>query len=263
MEKKKKELQKKKFQLRKLISELSKYKARHTELISIYIPAGYQIQNVINQIAEDEITVNVQNFAEISITSLDIPSEVTTGEEFTVYATILNSGTIDAKSVSATIHLPVSIVLTSGYETQNVGTISKGGSITVSWTVRAQKAGKTTDGILSQPVEQTESINVTITSSNAGSNSENGSTVVKPSPTYQIINTSVLGIPIIAFAAILIIIPIIAFFSIRYIVSRRDFEDVWPSRFAGIKRRFAIPKKAELFEEGLMHFEKEEFKRNF
>lgn len=49
----KKSLQKKKFQLRKLLSELSKYRARHTELITVYIPAGYQLQNVINQIAEE------------------------------------------------------------------------------------------------------------------------------------------------------------------------------------------------------------------
>jgi len=53
MEKEKKELQKKKFLLRKLLSELSKYRARHTELITVYVPAGYQIQNIINQIAEE------------------------------------------------------------------------------------------------------------------------------------------------------------------------------------------------------------------
>jgi len=51
MEKEKKELQKKKFRLRKLLSELSKYRARHTELITVYIPAGYQMQNIINQLA--------------------------------------------------------------------------------------------------------------------------------------------------------------------------------------------------------------------
>jgi peptide chain release factor subunit 1 len=53
MEQAKKELQKRKFQLRKLLSELSKHKARHTELISVYVPAGYQIQNIINQLAEE------------------------------------------------------------------------------------------------------------------------------------------------------------------------------------------------------------------
>ena len=53
MEKEKKELQKKKFLLRKLLSELGKYRARHTELITVYVPAGYQIQGIINQIAEE------------------------------------------------------------------------------------------------------------------------------------------------------------------------------------------------------------------
>jgi peptide chain release factor subunit 1 len=53
MEAAKKDLQKKKFQLRKMLAELSKYKARHTELITVYVPAGYQIQNIINQIAEE------------------------------------------------------------------------------------------------------------------------------------------------------------------------------------------------------------------
>ena len=53
MDKDKKETQKKKFRLRKLLSELSKYRARHTELITVYIPAGYQMQNIINQLGEE------------------------------------------------------------------------------------------------------------------------------------------------------------------------------------------------------------------
>ena len=53
MEQAKKELQKKKFLLRKMLSELGKYRARHTELITVYVPAGYQIQNVINQVADE------------------------------------------------------------------------------------------------------------------------------------------------------------------------------------------------------------------
>jgi peptide chain release factor subunit 1 len=53
MEQAKKDLQKRKFLLRKMLSELSKYRARHTELITVYIPAGYQIQGIINQIAEE------------------------------------------------------------------------------------------------------------------------------------------------------------------------------------------------------------------
>ncbi len=53
MDQDKKDKQKKKFQLRKMLSELGKYRARHTELISVYIPAGYQIQNILNQIADE------------------------------------------------------------------------------------------------------------------------------------------------------------------------------------------------------------------
>ena len=53
MDKAKKEQQKRKFAMRKLLSELGKYRARHTELISVYIPAGYQLQNIINQLSEE------------------------------------------------------------------------------------------------------------------------------------------------------------------------------------------------------------------
>jgi peptide chain release factor subunit 1 len=53
MEGEKKELQKKKFAMKRLLSELSKYRARHTELISVYIPAGFQIQEIINQLSEE------------------------------------------------------------------------------------------------------------------------------------------------------------------------------------------------------------------
>ena len=37
------------FALRKKLKELSKYRARHTELISVYVPEGYDLQKVINQ----------------------------------------------------------------------------------------------------------------------------------------------------------------------------------------------------------------------
>jgi len=42
--------------LKNLLKELSRYRARHTELISVYIPAGYSIQNVISQLAEETST---------------------------------------------------------------------------------------------------------------------------------------------------------------------------------------------------------------
>ncbi|UCD04318.1 MAG: peptide chain release factor 1 [Candidatus Woesearchaeota archaeon] len=44
---------KSKFKLKKLIRELSKYRARHTELISVYVPAGYNL-NLINQQLDNE-----------------------------------------------------------------------------------------------------------------------------------------------------------------------------------------------------------------
>ena len=164
--------------------------------------------------------------------------------------------------VQATIHLPVSMVLTSGYETQTVGTISTGGSITVSWTVRAQKAGKTTGGIISTPIEQTEDTNVTITSSNAGSTSKNGSIVIKPSLTYQVIYTSIFGLPILAFVTLLIVVSLVAFFGIRYIISHRDWEeDVNLRRSVIPKTRYEIPEKAGFFEEGLAYFEQENYQQ--
>ncbi|MFX1465493.1 MAG: tetratricopeptide repeat protein [Promethearchaeota archaeon] len=211
--------------------------------------------DTIDQVAEDEIKVIVQNFAKISITSLELPSEVITGEEFTVYATIVHSGTIDAEYVRATINLPASMVLTSGYETQTVGTIPTGSNITVSWNVKAQKTGKTTSGVLSTPTEQTESINVTVTSDNAGSTSENGNINVKPSLTYQIIQTSLLGIPILAFVTLLIFVSIVAFFSIRHIISRRDLEDNGSRRSLIPKIRYAISRKSGVLEQGLDYFE--------
>ncbi|MEM5815312.1 MAG: hypothetical protein QXD89_02395 [Candidatus Aenigmatarchaeota archaeon] len=42
--------------LKKVIKELEKIKGRHTELVSVYIPAGYNIYDVINQIVEERST---------------------------------------------------------------------------------------------------------------------------------------------------------------------------------------------------------------
>jgi len=44
---------KERFALRKKLKELEKYRARHTELVSVYIPSGYDIQKVINQISNE------------------------------------------------------------------------------------------------------------------------------------------------------------------------------------------------------------------
>ncbi|MEM4347447.1 MAG: peptide chain release factor aRF-1 [Candidatus Altiarchaeota archaeon] len=44
--------------LRKLIRELKEKQGRHTELISIYIPAGYDINNVISQLLQEQGTAS-------------------------------------------------------------------------------------------------------------------------------------------------------------------------------------------------------------
>ncbi|MGC8940518.1 MAG: peptide chain release factor aRF-1 [Candidatus Nanoarchaeia archaeon] len=53
MDQEKKLTQRKKFEIKRILSELSKYRARHTEFISVYIPAGFDLQQVINQLCEE------------------------------------------------------------------------------------------------------------------------------------------------------------------------------------------------------------------
>ncbi|MBD3262820.1 peptide chain release factor 1 [Candidatus Woesearchaeota archaeon] len=48
--------QKQKLQLKKLVKELSSYRARHTELISVYVPAGYNLDLIINQLQSESGT---------------------------------------------------------------------------------------------------------------------------------------------------------------------------------------------------------------
>mgnify|MGYP001172243801 FL=1 len=45
--------EKEKFELSSKLKELSKFKARHTELVSVYIPSEYDIQKVISQLSEE------------------------------------------------------------------------------------------------------------------------------------------------------------------------------------------------------------------
>ncbi|MCK4492056.1 MAG: peptide chain release factor 1, partial [Candidatus Altiarchaeales archaeon] len=47
---------KEEYKLRKLINELKNKRGRHTELVSVYIPSGYDINLVINQLAEEQGT---------------------------------------------------------------------------------------------------------------------------------------------------------------------------------------------------------------
>lgn len=47
-----------KFQLRKIIEQLESYRGRHTELVSVLIPAGQNIHSVINQIISEQGTAS-------------------------------------------------------------------------------------------------------------------------------------------------------------------------------------------------------------
>ena len=48
-----KEQRKQRFKLRKLVRELQKFRARHTELITVYVPKDYNIQGPIDQISTE------------------------------------------------------------------------------------------------------------------------------------------------------------------------------------------------------------------
>jgi len=45
-----------KYRLKKLIKELKKYRGRHTELISVYVPQGYNLNLILNQLSSEQGT---------------------------------------------------------------------------------------------------------------------------------------------------------------------------------------------------------------
>ena len=47
-----------KFKLKKLIKELSKHRGRHTELVTVYIPQGYDIIKIIQHLAQEQGTAS-------------------------------------------------------------------------------------------------------------------------------------------------------------------------------------------------------------
>lgn len=50
------------YKLRKLIEELDKIKGRHTELVSVYIPKGFNLQEIVNMLRQEyTLTENVKN----------------------------------------------------------------------------------------------------------------------------------------------------------------------------------------------------------
>jgi peptide chain release factor subunit 1 len=46
------------FHLKKLVKELEKHRGRHTELVSVYIPAGYDLNLIVNHVAQEQGTAS-------------------------------------------------------------------------------------------------------------------------------------------------------------------------------------------------------------
>ena len=46
------------FELKRLIKELEKCKGRHTELVSVYVPSGYDMNKIINHLAQEQGTAS-------------------------------------------------------------------------------------------------------------------------------------------------------------------------------------------------------------
>ncbi len=49
---------KQRFELKKFIRQLEKYKGRHTELVSVYIPEGYELVKIIQQLSQEQGTAS-------------------------------------------------------------------------------------------------------------------------------------------------------------------------------------------------------------
>ena len=45
-----------KLKLRKFIKDLSRARARHTELVTVYVPQGYDMTKIINHLAQEKGT---------------------------------------------------------------------------------------------------------------------------------------------------------------------------------------------------------------
>src|SRR3989344_3981067 len=49
---------KQQYKLKKLIQELRKYRGRHTELVTVYVPTGYDLNKIIQHLAEEQGTAS-------------------------------------------------------------------------------------------------------------------------------------------------------------------------------------------------------------
>ncbi|MBW2982105.1 peptide chain release factor 1, partial [Candidatus Woesearchaeota archaeon] len=47
---------KQKHELKKFITELSKHRGRHTELVSVYIPSGYDMNKILTHLSQEQGT---------------------------------------------------------------------------------------------------------------------------------------------------------------------------------------------------------------
>jgi peptide chain release factor subunit 1 len=50
------------YKLRKILKELSGIRGRHTELVSVYVPSGFNLQEIVNMLRQEyTLTENVKN----------------------------------------------------------------------------------------------------------------------------------------------------------------------------------------------------------
>ena len=49
---------KQRFEIKKFVKELERYRGRHTELVSVYVPAGYDLNKVVQQIEDEQGTAS-------------------------------------------------------------------------------------------------------------------------------------------------------------------------------------------------------------
>jgi peptide chain release factor subunit 1 len=56
------DISQKKHQIEKFINELSAHKVRHTELVSVYVPHGYDLNKIINHLLQEKgTTTNIKS----------------------------------------------------------------------------------------------------------------------------------------------------------------------------------------------------------
>jgi len=49
---------KQRYELKKFIKQMEKYRGRHTELVTVYVPAGYDLHKIINHLSEEAGTAS-------------------------------------------------------------------------------------------------------------------------------------------------------------------------------------------------------------